>query len=72
MSNREFSRSLGRALGRPAILPVPGFALRLFYGEMAGLVTTGQRVVPGRLLTAGYEFWQPDLDEALTSVIGAR
>lgn len=72
VSNREFSKSLGRALRRPAILPVPGFALRLLYGEMARLVTTGQRVVPASLLAAGYEFWQPGIDDALASVTGDR
>ena len=44
VSNRELSRALGRALHRPALLPVPGPALRLLYGEMAQIVTTGARV----------------------------
>ena len=46
VTNREFSRALGRALHRPALAPVPAAALRLLYGEMAEIVTTGQRVVP--------------------------
>jgi uncharacterized protein len=67
--NRDFSRALGAALGRPARLPVPGAALRLLYGEMAQIVTTGARVVPAKPLVLGYEFGHPGLQEALTSVL---
>ena len=69
VTNAEFSRALGRALGRPALLPVPGLALRLLYGEMAQIVTTGARVVPAKPLVLGYEFAHPDLDEALRSAL---
>lgn len=69
IDNRGFSKALGRALGRPAILPVPAFALKLLYGEMAQLVTTGQRVTPRRLLAAGYRFHQPDVDDALAALL---
>jgi uncharacterized protein (TIGR01777 family) len=64
-TNRELSKSLGRALSRPALAPVPGFAVKLLYGEMASIVTTGARVVPKRLEELGYEFRRPDLDEAM-------
>src|SRR4051794_20194125 len=47
-TNREFSRALGRALNRPAVAPVPGLAVRILYGEMAEIVTGGQRAVPRR------------------------
>jgi uncharacterized protein (TIGR01777 family) len=67
--NRDFSRALGAALGRPARLPLPGAALRLLYGEMARIVTTGARVVPAKPLVLGYEFRHPSLREALTSVL---
>jgi uncharacterized protein (TIGR01777 family) len=67
--NRDFSRALGRALRRPALLPVPGAALRLLYGEMAEIVTTGARVVPAKPLVLGYEFRHPRLPEALTSAL---
>lgn len=63
--NDEFSRTLGRVLHRPAVLPVPGAALRLLYGEMASIVVTGQRVVPARLLQLGHEFEFPHLEPAL-------
>jgi uncharacterized protein len=69
VTNAEFSRALGRALHRPAVLPVPGFALRLLYGEMAEIVITGQRVIPRRLLEAGFEFEHPDVQEALDDVL---
>jgi uncharacterized protein len=65
VTNKEFSRTLGRVLRRPAFLPVPGLAVKALYGEMAMVVTTGQRVVPGRLMELGYEFREPDLEAAL-------
>jgi uncharacterized protein len=68
VTNREFSRTLGRVLRRPAFAPVPGLAVKALYGDMATIVTTGQRAVPGRLLELGYEFGRPDLEDALRSV----
>jgi uncharacterized protein (TIGR01777 family) len=70
VTNRELSRTLGRVLRRPAFAPVPAFAVKALYGEMATIVTTGQRVVPGRLMELGYEFRQTDLEGALRSAIG--
>ncbi|MFM9126586.1 MAG: TIGR01777 family oxidoreductase [Solirubrobacterales bacterium] len=70
VTNAEFSKALGRALGRPAIFPVPAFAIRTLYGEMAEIVTEGQRAVPARTLEAGYTFQQPELDAALRSALG--
>jgi uncharacterized protein len=69
--NRDFSRALGSALGRPSLLPVPGAALRLLYGEMAEIVTEGARVVPAKPLVLGYEFRHPALPEALTSALAS-
>lgn len=70
VSNRDFSRALGRALKRPALLPVPGPALALLYGEMAEIVTEGARAVPAKALVLGYEFAHADLGEALASALG--
>jgi uncharacterized protein (TIGR01777 family) len=70
VTNAEFSRELGRVLGRPTFLPVPGLALRVLYGEMAEIVTTGARVVPAKPLVLGYEFRHPRLPEALRSAVG--
>jgi uncharacterized protein (TIGR01777 family) len=69
VTNAELSGALGRALHRPASLPVPRLALKALYGEMAEIVTTGQRVLPARLLRLGYRFRQPELDPALRDVL---
>jgi uncharacterized protein len=69
VTNREFSRALGRALRRPAIAPVPELALRVLYGEMADVVVYGQRAVPERAQALGFRFAHPDLDEALRSAL---
>jgi uncharacterized protein (TIGR01777 family) len=71
VSNRDFSRALGAALHRPALLPVPGLALHMLYGEMAGIVTTGARVVPAKPLVLGYQFSHPALREALRTALAA-
>jgi uncharacterized protein len=68
-TNRDFSRALGRALRRPAFAPVPGLAVRALYGDMAQIVTTGQRTVPMRALEQGYAFRHTDLDEALRDAV---
>lgn len=72
VTNRELASALGRALSRPAILPIPGLALRALYGEMASVVTTGQRVLPARALERGFEFRYPSIDEALAATLGSR
>ena len=69
VTNRQFGRALGRALHRPAVVPVPRLALRLLYGEMAEIVTEGQRALPERALAGGYAFGHPDLDEALADTL---
>jgi NAD dependent epimerase/dehydratase family enzyme len=56
-------------LHRPAFAPVPGLAVRALYGEMAEIVTKGQRVVPRRAQELGYAFGHTDLDEALRSAL---
>jgi uncharacterized protein (TIGR01777 family) len=71
VNNAEFSHALGRALRRPAVLPVPGFAIGLLYGEMAQIVTTGQRAIPERLEKLGYEFLQPQIERALRAALGS-
>ena len=68
-SNREFSKALGSALKRPAVMPLPGFALHLLYGEMAEIITTGVRAMPAKALVLGYRFRHPELAGALRSVL---
>jgi uncharacterized protein (TIGR01777 family) len=67
--NREFSKALGRTLRRPAIAPVPALAIRALYGEMAEIVTKGQRALPRRTQAFGYAYRHPQLDEALRSAL---
>ncbi len=69
VDNAELSKALGHALHRPAVLPVPAFALRLLYGDMAEIVTTGQRAVPHRLEQLGFTFRYPELEPALSDVL---
>lgn len=65
----EFSRVLGRVMGRPSWLPVPAFALRLLLGEMATVLVDGQRAVPERLLELGFTFRFPEVEVALRDVV---
>lgn len=70
VTNRELSKALGRALGRPAALPVPGKVLDLMYGsEFGAVLRGGQRVVPRRALDLGYEFRHRQIDEALADLL---
>jgi uncharacterized protein (TIGR01777 family) len=69
VTNAEFSSALGRALHRPAVLPIPALALRALYGEMAEIVTAGVRAVPAKALVLGFDFAHADLDLALRSAL---
>jgi len=67
--NAEFTRILARTLGRPALLPVPAWALRLALGEMSVLVLGGQRLVPQRAREAGFSWRHPELPAALGQLL---
>jgi uncharacterized protein (TIGR01777 family) len=69
VTNKEFGHALGRALCRPSFMPTPGFALRLMLGEVAEIITTGQRVLPKRPQALGYQFKFPHIDAALADVL---
>jgi hypothetical protein len=70
VTNSEFSKTLGRVLGRPSILPVPGLVLKLLMGEMAQeLLLNGQKVLPQRVLASGYQFKFPELEGALRDLL---
>ena len=71
-TNKQLSKALGRALGRPTLGRVPGPILKLALGEGAQVMTTGARVVPRRLQELGYEFKQPTLSGALEQATGTR
>ena len=70
VSNRELSRTLGRVLRRPAIVPLPGVLLRLALGEVANLVLDGQHVTPSRAQAEGFSFRFPELEPALRDLLG--
>jgi hypothetical protein len=70
VSNKEFSKTLGKVLGRPAVAPVPKPAIKLLFGEMSVIVTTGVNAVPRRLQELGYRFRHPELDGALADALG--
>ena len=71
VTNADFTRALGKALRRPTIFPVPGFGMRLAFGEMAdALLLSGQRVAPRRLLASGFEFRRPEIGPALMDLVG--
>ena len=73
VTNRELTRALGRALGRPTLVPVPAFAVRLLLGEMGqALLLDSARVLPRRLERAGFRFRHPDLDGALRAALSGR
>lgn len=70
VTNREFAKALGRVLGRPAIVPVPAFALRLAFGsEGAEMLQSGQRVLPARLLASGFQFQDVEAEAALRRLL---
>jgi uncharacterized protein (TIGR01777 family) len=71
VTNKEFSKALGRALHRPAIFPVPPFMLRLGLGQVAEILTTGQRVIPSKAMGLGYQFKFPAIDGALANLVGS-
>lgn len=71
VTNYEFTKTLGRVLRRPTIFPMPAFAARLAFGEMAdALLLASTRVEPARLLAAGYRFRFPNLEDALRHLLG--
>jgi uncharacterized protein (TIGR01777 family) len=71
VTNEEFTKALGHVLGRPTLLPVPAFAARLAFGEVADAVLLAStRVEPARLKEAGFEFSHPEIEGALRSVLG--
>jgi len=70
VTNAEFTRALGRALGRPTVLPMPEAALKLLFGEMSGLLLASDRMLPTRLLKEGFRFRYPELGPALAAIFG--
>jgi hypothetical protein len=69
VTNLQFAKALGAALGRPSFLPTPGVALKALLGEVADLVVKGARILPKRAQELGYKFQYPDIDSALRAIL---
>jgi uncharacterized protein len=69
-TNKTFTKALGRAIHRPTVFPVPGFAMSLLYGEMGSTVTEGSNPDPSKLEGLGFRFTRPELDTALRDEVG--
>jgi uncharacterized protein (TIGR01777 family) len=69
VTNAQFAKAIGRTMKRPALLPVPGFVLKLLFGEMASVLLEGQQVVPRSLQELGFAFKYPTADEALADLL---
>jgi uncharacterized protein len=69
VTNSDFTRSLGKAVHRPAVLPMPALGLRLLFGEMSEILLASQRAAPKAAQSAGFQFRYPELDQALADVL---
>jgi uncharacterized protein (TIGR01777 family) len=69
VKNRDFAQALGKALGRPSFMTAPAFMIRLVLGELGDVILTGQRMLPQRLLEAGFQFLYPTIDATLKNLL---
>jgi len=69
VTNYEFTKSLGSALSRPTIFPVPAFVLKILFGEMSSILLGSQRVIPQKLIEQGYEFLYTDLNDVFSDIL---
>ncbi len=67
--NRDLSRAIGKALGRPSLMPAPAFMIRLLMGEFGSVILSGQRVVPRALQSHGFKFDFADIEASLTNLL---
>ncbi|MCI0438571.1 MAG: DUF1731 domain-containing protein, partial [Chloroflexi bacterium] len=70
VTNREFTKALGRVLRRPTITWTPGFALRILFGEVADGLLASARMNPAKLLASGFEFRHPEIEGAIRAALG--
>lgn len=70
VSNHDFTKALGSQLGRPTLLPVPEFGLKIIFGEGASVLTGSKEIYPKRLLESGFEFKYKDIDSSLLHLLG--
>jgi hypothetical protein len=69
--NRELAKTIGKAMGRPSFLPVPGFMLKLALGEFGSILLEGQKVIPQKLLKSGFQFRYPEIEQAIEQILRA-
>lgn len=69
LTNRALAKTIGKVMGRPALLPAPGFAMKALFGEMSTVLLDGQRAIPQRLLEFGFTFNYPTAEEALRNLL---
>jgi len=69
VTNKAFSKALGKALRRPSFSPVPAFAMKAMFGEMSQIVLTGQNAIPARATELGFSWTHPDVGPALTQLL---
>ncbi|MFO7569928.1 MAG: DUF1731 domain-containing protein, partial [Smithellaceae bacterium] len=67
--NRQLGEAIGRILHRPSFLPAPAFMMKLILGEFGDVLLKGQRVIPRRLIDAGFQFRHPEIEGALQDII---
>lgn len=72
VSNKEFSKAIGRAINRPSYFPIPGFVLRAVVGEFAEYLTTGRKVIPEKALKSGYKFRYENIRDALENLLKTK
>ena len=72
VTNKEFGKLIGEAMGRPSVIPAPGFAMKSLFGDMSMLLLEGQRAVPQKLLGAGFRFKFDTAQAALRDLLGAK
>ena len=69
VTSRQFGKTMGTVMGRPSVMPLPGFAMKTALGEVSMTALEGQRVIPKRLQELGFEFQYPDLEDALLEIV---
>jgi len=72
IQNSDFTRALGKALNRPAVIPAPAFMIRLIFGELAETLLTGQKAIPEQLLNKGFSFYFTNIDQSLSDLLESR
>ena len=71
VTNADFTKALGHAISRPALVPMPAFTLKFMFGEMSEVMLASQRVLPKAAEAAGYSFRYPAIESALANVVAA-